>query len=117
MARITVIKARKRTDMWDYFSNKPIEDKDPIGLVIEVEGAVPESFIKYEPNRIFDKRKYPELYTLFGKEHLPNELELKCFIEKHKNIWFPKKSSLLLKISLTIIILFVISIVGLIIYQ
>jgi len=87
---ITVIKATKRNDMWDYVTNKPLPDTTPIGYVMEVEGMIPESWIKYSPNRVFDRRKYPELYALFGKDHLPNELELKCFVQKHFDEWHTK---------------------------
>lgn len=87
MERITVIKATKRNDMWDYNNNKPIEDTTPIGYVMDVNGQVPESYIKWTPNKIFDRRKYPELYNIFGKDHLPNELELRCYVIKHWNEW------------------------------
>lgn len=94
MERITVIKACKRNDMWDYNKNVPIEDKDPIGHVMDVYGAVPESYIKWVPNKIFDKRKYPELYKLFGKDHLPSELELRCYVQKHWDEWYPKENEI-----------------------
>ena len=87
MERITVIKAAKRKDLWDFNKNIPIEDTTPIGFTMTVVGAVPESYIKWVPNKIFDKRKYPELYALFGKDHLPNETELRCFVQKHYNEW------------------------------
>ena len=87
----TVIKGCKRNDMWDYANNKPIEDTTPIGFVMEVDGRVPESYIKYEPNKIFDRRKYPDLYNLFGKDHLPTELELKIFVQKHYEEWHPEQ--------------------------
>jgi len=79
--KIRVIKAKKRYDMYDSFGNQ-LEDKEIIGTSIYVEGQVPESYIKYYPNRIFDRRKYPELYALFGKDHLPSEFELQMFEEK-----------------------------------
>ena len=87
MERITVIKACKRNDIWDFTNNKPLKDDVPIGFVMDIQGAVPESFIKWVPNKIFDKRKYPELYAIFGKDHLPNDLELKCYVQKHWNEW------------------------------
>lgn len=117
----TVIKGFKRTDMWDYAHNKPIEDTTPVGFVMEVDGRIPESYIKYEPNKIFDRRKYPDLYNLFGKDHLPSELELKIFVQKHYEEWhpeeFPKENKTIksLKILLTILSLSVIlSLIGLI---
>lgn len=87
MERITVIKATKRKDLWNFDTNEPIEDIVPIGFTMTVDGAVPESFIKWTPNKIFDIRKYPELYALFGKDHLPNDTELKCFVQKHWEEW------------------------------
>jgi hypothetical protein len=87
MEKITVIKAKIREDMWDYNTNKPIKDNIPIGYVMDTDGIIPEGFIKYVPNKIFDKRKYPELCALFGKDHLPNELELKCYVQKHFHEW------------------------------
>lgn len=108
MDRITVIKATKRQDMWDYTNNKPIEDNVPIGFVMDVQGSVPESFIKWVPNKIFDKRKYPELYAIFGKDHLPNDLELKCYVQKHWDEWHNPKnkfslSKFIFKICMSII--------------
>lgn len=88
--KTTVIKGYKRTDMWDFANNKPLEDTIPVGYVMDVDGRIPESFIKYEPNKIFDRRKCPELYALFGKDHLPNETELRCFVQKHYNEWHPE---------------------------
>ena len=90
MERVTVIKAIKRKDLWDFNKNIPIEDTTPIGFTMTVVGAVPESYIKWVPNKIFDKRKYPELYALFGKDHLPNDIELKCFVQKHWEEWHAK---------------------------
>lgn len=89
----TIIKATKRKDMWNYVTNEPLPDTTPIGFVMETEGLIPESWIKYVPNKVFDRRKYPELYLLFGKDHLPNELELKCFVQKHFDEWHTKKHS------------------------
>lgn len=89
----TIIKATKRKDMWNYVTNEPLPDTTPIGFVMETEGLIPESWIKYVPNKVFDRRKYPELYLLFGKDHLPNELELKCFVQKHFDEWHTKKPS------------------------
>lgn len=108
MDRITVIKATKRQDMWDYTNNKPIVDNVPIGFVMDVQGSVPESFIKWVPNKIFDKRKYPELYAIFGKDHLPNDLELKCYVQKHWDEWHNPKnkfslSKFIFKICMSII--------------
>lgn len=106
MERITVIKATKRKDLWDFNKNKPIEDTTPIGFTMDIDGAVPESFIKWTPNKIFDKRKYPELYALFGKDHLPNDTELKCFVQKNWENWYgqrKKKSHPFLTIILTIL--------------
>lgn len=91
--RITIIKATKRQDLWDFNNNKPLKDDEPIGLVMDTFGAVPESYIKWVPNKIFDKRKYPELYALFGKDHLPNDLELKCYVQKHYHEWHSEKKS------------------------
>ena len=87
MEKVTVIKAKIREDMWDYNTNKPIKDTIPVGYVMDTDGLIPEGFIKYVPNKIFDKRKYPDLYALFGKDHLPNELELKCYVQKHFHEW------------------------------
>ena len=78
--------------MQDYRNNQPIEDTVPVGYVMDVNGRIPEGFILYDPNRIFDRRKYPELYALFQKDHLPSEIELKCFMEKHSDWYKPKKS-------------------------
>lgn len=89
MEKITVIKAKIREDMWDFNTNKPIKDDIPIGYVMDTDGLIPEGFIKYIPNKIFDKRKYPELFLLFGKEHLPTELEMKCYVQKHFHEWHP----------------------------
>lgn len=95
MERITVIKATKRKDLWNFDTNEPIEDVVPIGFTMTVDGAIPESFIKWIPNKIFDKRKYPELYALFGKDHLPNDTELKCFVQKHWDEWHkPEKTKM-----------------------
>ena len=94
----TVIKAKIRTDMWNYKTNEPIEDTTPVGFIMEVEGRIPEGYIIYEPNRIFDRRKYPELYALFGKDHLPSENEIKLFTEKHSDWYKPKNQSLLKRI-------------------
>lgn len=98
MEKITVIKATKRSDLWNFDTNEPIEDTTPIGFTMTVEGAVPESYIKWVPNKIFDRRKYPELYAMFGKDHLPNDIELKCFVQKHWDKWHCEKT---LKKSLT----------------
>lgn len=110
--RITVIKATKRNDLWDFNNNKPMEDKEPIGYVMDTFGAVPESYIKWVPNKIFDKRKYPELFAIFGKDHLPNDLELKCYVQKHYHEWHsePQKKS---KKWLTILIIVLLSLMGL----
>lgn len=89
----TVIKATKRKDMWNYVTNEPLPDTTPIGFVMETDGLIPESWIKYVPNKVFDRRKYPELFELFGKDHMPSELELKCFVQKHFDEWHPKKVS------------------------
>lgn len=115
--RITVIKAAKRNDLWDFNNNKPIEDKEPIGYVYDTFGAVPEGYIKWIPNKIFDKRKYPDLYALFGKDHLPNDLEMKCFVQKHYHEWHnnsPKEEKSL-NFYLTIIFIIFIMTLGLII--
>ena len=77
---IRVIKARKRNDIFK--NGIPVKDDEIIGTTKEVIGAVPESWIKYVPNKIFDKRKYPDLFALFGKDHLPNELELEMYEKK-----------------------------------
>lgn len=77
---IRVIKARKRNDIFK--NGVLVKDDEIIGTTKEVIGAVPESWIKYVPNKIFDKRKYPDLYALFGKDHLPNELELEMYEKK-----------------------------------
>ena len=45
MERITVIKAIKRKDLWDFNKNIPIEDTTPIGFTMTVYGAVPESYM------------------------------------------------------------------------
>lgn len=108
MERITVIKATKRKDLWDFNKNIPIEDTTPIGFTMTVDGAVPESYIKWVPNKIFDKRKYPELYAIFGKDHLPNDLELKCYVQKHWDEWHNPKnkfslSKFIFKICMSII--------------
>ena len=114
MSKITVIKATKRKDLWDYRTNKPIQDTEPIGFVLDTFGAVPESYIKWVPNKIFDRRKYPELYAVFGKDHLPNELELKCFVKKHYHEWYPvKKQQSLLKKTCKILFYTLLSIIGL----
>lgn len=112
--KITVIKATKRRDLWDYRTNRPMKDNEPIGFVMDTFGAVPESYIKWVPNKIFDRRKYPELYAVFGKDHLPNELELKCFVEKHHHEWFPsKKDESLLKKTCKTVFYGVLLIIGL----
>lgn len=92
----TVIKAKTRTDMWNYKTNQPVEDTIPVGYIMDVDGRIPEGFIEYKPNRIFDRRKYPELFALFGKDHLPSENELKLFTEKHSD-WYKKEKPSLLK--------------------
>ena len=91
---IIVIKGKKRDDMFDYSTGKSIPDNLPIGFVMEVEGQVPESFIKYVPNKIFDRKKYPDLFLLFGKYRLPNETELNAFVQKHSEWYKPQKKSL-----------------------
>ena len=93
---IVVIKGKKRDDMVDYSTGNIIIDDLPVGYVMEVEGQVPESFIKYIPNKIFDRKKYPELYHLFGKYRLPTQHELDLFVQKHSD-WYPKKKEGLIK--------------------
>lgn len=112
-----VIKGRKRDDMWDWTSGQPVEDTTPIGYVLEIEGSVPESYIKYEPNRIFDRRKYPDLYNLFGKAKLPSENELKLFTAKHSDWYITSKKKKSYKKHLTLLFLFVISIIVLILIK
>ena len=102
MSTNIVIKATKRYDMWDYKNKKPIEDTIPIGFVMEIDGQIPESFIKYVPGKIFDRRKYPELYEMFGKDHLPTQNELYCYVNKHKEEWYSEKT---LEKSLTTILI------------
>ena len=92
----SVIKAKSRCDRWDWNTNQNIDDSTPVGFIMKVEGRIPEGYIEYIPNRIFDRRKYPELYNLFGKDHLPNELEMKLFTEKHSD-WYEKEKPSLLK--------------------
>lgn len=75
-----VIKARKRTDIFK--NGVPVPDEEILGTTKEVIGAIPEGYIKYYPGRIFDKRKYPELYALFGKDHLPTEHEIEMYEAK-----------------------------------
>lgn len=86
---VRVIKARKRDDVFK--NGIPVEDTEIIGTTKEVFGAVPESYIKYYPGRIFDRRKYPELYKIFGKDHLPTELEIECY--EKKMLPQPKKTT------------------------
>ena len=85
---VKVIKAYKRTDRFDNKGNL-IPDNEIVGTSMTVIGRIPESYIKYIPNRIFDRRKYPELYAVFQKDHLPSELELELYEEKMKpkTIW------------------------------
>lgn len=94
--RIRVIKARKRNDVFK--NGQPINDEEILGTTKEVIGAIPESWIKYVPNKIFDKRKYPDLYALFGKDHLPNELEIELYEKKvlqtHKKTFWQKLKEL-----------------------
>jgi len=85
--RTMVIKGFSRKDMWDCRSKKRLKDPIPVGFVMEVEGQIPESYVKYIPNRIFDRRKYPELYLMFGKDHLPTENEMECHIRKNYRNW------------------------------
>lgn len=85
-----VIKARKRNDIFK--NGIPVEDTEIIGTTKEVIGAIPEGYIKYYPGRIFDKRKYPDLYALFGKDHLPTEHEIEMYEQKvlpkpKKTLW------------------------------
>lgn len=87
---VRVIKARKRDDIFK--NGIPVPDDEYIGMTKEVFGAVPEGYIKYYPGRIFDKRKYPDLYKLFGKDHLPSELEIEMYEKKmttppKKTLW------------------------------
>lgn len=100
--RIVIIKAFKRRDLWDYKTNKPIPDTIPVGVVRFTEGAVPEGWLKWVPNKIFDRRKCPELYALFGKDHLPNEREMEFYVAKHWDEWYGEEKKLS---PLTIIIL------------
>ena len=102
--RTMVIKGFSRKDMWDCRSKKRLKDPVPVGFVMEVEGQIPESYVKYIPNRIFDRRKYPELYLMFGKDHLPTENELDCHIRKNYHHWkhlLPKEQENNLKLILT----------------
>jgi len=85
-----VIKARKRDDIFK--NGIPVVDEEIIGTTKEVIGAIPEGYIKYYPGRIFDKRKYPDLYALFGKDHLPTEHEVEMYEQKvlpkpKKTLW------------------------------
>ena len=85
-----VIKARKRTDIFK--NGVPVLDEEILGTTKEVIGAIPEGYIKYYPGRIFDKRKYPDLYALFGKDHLPTEHEIELYEAKvlpkpKKTLW------------------------------
>ena len=50
-----VIKACKRKDMRDPITGEPIEDKEPVGYIMDVDGQVPESYIKYVPNGAISK--------------------------------------------------------------
>lgn len=86
-----VIKACKRKDMRDPITGELIEDKEPIGYIMDVDGQVPESYIKYVPNKIFDRKKYPELYHLFGKYRMPTQSEIDLFTKKHSDWYQPKK--------------------------
>lgn len=92
----TVIKGYERKDLWDWEHNCSTIDPLPIGYVTKVDGQIPESFIKYVPNRIIDKTKYPELVKLFGKTRLPSEFELEIWCKKN-NYW-KKKESLVVKV-------------------
>ena len=40
----TVIKAKTRTDMWNYKTNQPVEDTIPVGYIMDVDGRIPEGF-------------------------------------------------------------------------
>lgn len=57
-------------------------DNNPIGLLLDINGSIPLGYIEYKPNKIFDRRKYIELYKLFGKDHLPSENEIKLYQQK-----------------------------------
>lgn len=79
-AVVRVIKAKKRDDIFK--NGIPVPDDEILGTTKEVIGAIPEGYIKYYPGRIFDKRKYPDLYALFGKDHLPTEHEIEMYERK-----------------------------------
>ena len=93
-----VIKATKRLDRKDPLTGEVIKDEEPIGYVIDVDGQVPESYVKYVPNKIFDRKKYPELYHLFGKYRMPTQSELDMFTKKHNDWYEPKKKSIFKRI-------------------
>ena len=78
-------------------STKPFDD-DIVGTVKETYGHIPDdSWIEYVPGRIFDRRKYGELYLTFYKDRLPSENEVRMYMIKMKVIK-EKKPQILKKI-------------------
>lgn len=80
-----VIKVKHNYYIWDGKIGKYISDNAKIGMIREVYGNVPDGYITYIPNRIFDRRKYPELYSVFGKDHMPTETEMNYYMLKNEN--------------------------------
>lgn len=63
-------------------STKPITE-EIVGTVKETFGTIPDdSWIEYVPGRIFDRRKYSELYLTFYKDRLPTENEVHMYMLK-----------------------------------
>lgn len=79
-----VIKVKHNYYIWDSKIGKYINDNAKIGMIREVYGNVPDGYITYIPNRIFDRRKYPELYNVFGKDHMPTENEVELYSKKNE---------------------------------
>lgn len=78
-------------------STKPITE-EIVGTVKETFGYIPDdSWIEYVPGRIFDRRKYSELYLTFYKDRLPTENEVHIYMLK-MGVIKEKKPSVLLKL-------------------
>lgn len=102
-----IIKAYKPRERWDFKNNKPKDDLEPIGMVKIDEESIPEGWIAWTPNKIFDRRKYPELYNLFGKDHMLSEKEMELYIQKNWNLWYLSQENSLTRIIFYIILLII----------
>ena len=96
--------------IWDGKLGKYVVDTTRVGMVKDVFGYIPNGYIEYVPNRIFDRKKYPELYNLFGKYYMPTENEVELYTNKHLIMKKSKKRVYKCIFLLIFIIIFIIMI-------